>query len=190
MIQDLISRCFGVLYHPHYICTLLDNLGFSYQKARFVSDHLDEVKRLEWRHTKWPQVLRQARQRHALLLFGEEASFAQWGSLSYTWARKGQQPEVPTSGKRHASKVFGLIDYFSGRFFYKAPTGRFNSESYTTFLLDVLSQVAPQLTVVTSTTSQSGVAGYARDAHVASGVSSAAVAHGTPTVLAPSSNGR
>jgi transposase len=131
MIQDLIARRFGVLYHPHYICTLLDNLGFSYQKARFVSDHLDEVKRLEWRHTKWPRVLRQARQRQALLLFGDEASFAQWGSLSYTWARKGQQPEVPTSGKRHAYKVFGLIDYFSGRFFYKGHTGRFNSESYT-----------------------------------------------------------
>jgi transposase len=148
MIQDLIARRFGVLYHPHYICTLLDNLGFSYQKARFVSDHLDEVKRLEWRHTKWPRVLRQARQRQALLLFGDEASFAQWGSLSYTWARKGQQPEVPTSGKRHAYKVFGLIDYFSGRFFYKGHTGRFNSESYTAFLLDVLAQTPRHVFVI------------------------------------------
>ncbi len=32
--------------------TLLRNLGFSYQKARFVSDHLDEVKRQEWRSVK------------------------------------------------------------------------------------------------------------------------------------------
>src|SRR5262249_42680558 len=37
IIHDLIHRHFGVEYHPHYICTLLDNLGFSYQKARFVS---------------------------------------------------------------------------------------------------------------------------------------------------------
>jgi hypothetical protein len=36
-------------------------------------------------------------------------SFAQWGSLSYTWAPKGQQPEVLTSGKRKAYQVFGLI---------------------------------------------------------------------------------
>jgi hypothetical protein len=50
--------------------------------------------------------------------------------------------------------------------------------------------VALHLTVVTSTTAQSGVASYARDAHVASEVSSAAAAHGTPTILAPSSNGR
>jgi transposase len=148
MIQDLIQRRFGVAYHPHYICTLMDNLGFSYQKARFVSDHLNQAKRLEWHQTRWPQILRKARQRKALLLFGDEASFAQWGSLSYTWARKGQQPEVPTSGKRKAYKVFGLIDYFSGRLFYKAHTGRFNSESYAAFLRGVLSQTQQQVIVI------------------------------------------
>jgi transposase len=148
MIQDLIQRQFGVEYHPHYLCTLLKNMGFSYQKARFVSDHLNEAKRLEWRQTRWPKILRQARQQKALLLFGDEASFAQWGSLSYTWAPKGQQPEVPTSGKRKAYKVFGLIDYFSGRFFYKTHAGRFNSASYAAFLLDVLSQTTQHIVVI------------------------------------------
>jgi transposase len=148
MIQDLISRRFGVSYHPHYLATLLHNLGFSYQKARFVSDHLNETKRLEWRRVKWPAILRQARQRKALLLFGDEASFAQWGSLSYTWAPKGEQPEVRTSGKRKGYKVFGLIDYFSGRFFYKAHEGRFNSESYAAFLLDVLAQTRCHVMVI------------------------------------------
>ena len=148
MIQDLLERRFGVIYHPHYIATLLNNMGFSYQKARFVSDHLNEAKRLEWRQTRWPKILRQAKQRKALLLFGDEASFAQWGSLSYTWALKGKQPEVPTSGKRKAYKGFGLIDYFSGRFFYKAHTGRFNSQSYAAFLLDVLSQTTRPVVVI------------------------------------------
>jgi transposase len=148
MIQDLIQRRFGVAYHPHYVATLLHNLGFSSQKARLVSDHLNEAKRLAWRHRAWPRILRQARQRKALLLFGDEASFAQWGSLSYTWAPKGQQPEVPTSGKRKGYKVFGLIDYFSGRFFSKAHAGRFNSESYATFLCDVLSQTNQHVVVI------------------------------------------
>jgi transposase len=148
MIQDLIWRQFGVAYNPHYLSTLLNNMGFSYQKARFVSAHLNEAKRLEWRQTRWPKILRQARQKKALLLFGDEASFAQWGSLSYTWALKGQQPEVPTSGKRKGYKIFGLIDYFSGQFFYKSQTGRFNSESYTAFLLDVLSQTKKHVIVI------------------------------------------
>jgi len=137
MMQDLIQSRFGVWYHPPSLATLLHNLGFSSQKARFVSDHLNEAKRLEWRRCKWQRILRQARQRQALLLFGDAASFAQWGSLSYPWAPKGEPPEVPTSGTRKGYKVFGLIDYFSGRFFYKTHEGRFHAASYAAFWLDV-----------------------------------------------------
>ena len=45
-------------------------------------------------------------------------------------------------------KVFGLIDYFSGRFFYQAHTGRFNSESYAAFLRAVLSQTRQHVVVI------------------------------------------
>ena len=58
MVQDLIQRHCGGAYHPHSIATVLKNMGFSYQKARFVSAHLNEAKRLEWRHTRWPKMLR------------------------------------------------------------------------------------------------------------------------------------
>ena len=34
MIRVMIWREFGVLYNRHYVCTLLHNLGFSFQKAR------------------------------------------------------------------------------------------------------------------------------------------------------------
>src|SRR5215510_8898929 len=148
MMQDLIQTRFGISYHPHYLATLLHHLGFSYQKARFVSDHLHEAKRLEWCQTEWPRILRQARQRKALLLFGDEASFAQWGSLSSPWAPKGEQPAVPTSGKRKGYKVFGLIDYCSGRLFYKGHEGRFNAESYAAFLRVVLSQTRRHVVVI------------------------------------------
>ena len=115
LIRVLIWREFGVLYNRHYVCTLLHNLGFSFQKARFVSDHLDAAKRLAWLVEQWPALFRAAKRCQGLILFEDEASFAQWGSLSYTWAECGQQPEVPTSGKRTGYKVFGVIEYFSGR---------------------------------------------------------------------------
>src|SRR5712691_2726513 len=59
------------------------------------------------------------------ILFEDEASFAQRGSLSYTWSRRGHQPEVATSGKRKGSKVLGAIESFSGRLFYQGIEGRF-----------------------------------------------------------------
>jgi transposase len=138
LIRVLIWREFGVLYNRQYVCTLLHNLGFSFQKARFVSDHLDTAKRLAWLAAQWPAILRAAKRTKGLILFEDEASFAQWGSLSYTWARRGQQPEVPTSGKRKGYKVFGAIEYFSGRLFFQGIEGRFNSESYQTFLQMIL----------------------------------------------------
>ena len=113
LIRVLLWREFGVLYNRQYVCTLLHHLGFSFQKARFVSDHLDVARRQAWLQEKWPQILRAAKRRKGLILFEDEASFAQWGSLSYTWARRGHQPEVPTSGMRKGSKVFGAIEYFS-----------------------------------------------------------------------------
>ena len=148
LLRVLIEREFSVLYSRHYVCELLRNLGFTFQKARFVSDHLDEARRLAWRTEEWPQILKKARRRKALLLFGDEASFPQWGSLGYTWARRGQQPLVKTSGKRKGYKVFGLIDYFSGRFFHQAIAGRFNSENYQAFLREVLRQTRKHLFLI------------------------------------------
>lgn len=148
LIRVLIEREFGVAYNRFYVCELLRNLGYSFQKARFVSDHLDEVKRQAWISQEWPQILKAARRRKALILFGDEASFPQWGSLSYTWARRGEQPTVKTSGKRQGYKVFGLIEYFSGRFFYQGLEGKFTSQSYQAFLTSVLHQTRQPLFLI------------------------------------------
>jgi transposase len=148
LLRVLIWREFGVLYNRHYVCTLLHNLGFSFQKARFVSDHLDTARRQAWLQEEWPTILRAAKRRRGLILFEDEASFAQWGSLSYTWARRGQQPEVPTSGKRKGYKVFGAIEYFSGRLFYQGIEGRFNSDSYQAFLQGIMAQTTAHLFLI------------------------------------------
>jgi transposase len=148
LIRVLIWREFGVLYNRQYVCPLLHNLGFSFQKARFMSDHLDAATRLAWLEQKWPTIVRAATRRQGLILFEDEASFAQWGSLSYTWARRGRQPEVPTRGKRKGYKVFGAIEYFSGRLFYRGIEDRFNSESYQAFLQMILAHTTQHLFLI------------------------------------------
>jgi len=148
VVQDLIQREFGVLYNAHYLAEMLKGLGFSYQKARFVSDHLDEVNRFVWLKEVFPAFKQQAQAAGGLLLFGAEASFAQWGSLSSTWAVRGQQPLVATSGQRRGYKVFGLIEFFSGRLFYQGIEGKFNAASYISFLNLVLAQTNQALFVV------------------------------------------
>jgi len=151
MIQELIYRKFGALYNVKYLSEFLKNLGFSYQKARFAvggKDPDNELKRKIWAEETLPEIIAQARKQKAYLLFGDEASFPQWGSLTYTWAPIGEQPTVKTSGIRKGYKVFGLIDYFSGKFFYKTLEGRFNAESYKQFLWEVLSKTTKRIILV------------------------------------------
>ena len=140
LIQALIHEKFGILYNRFYVSELLHNLGLSYQKAHFVSNHLDEEARQQWMKEEWPRILSQAKQLGAPVFFGDEASFALWGSLSYTWAPVGQQPQVKTTGIRKGYKVFGCIEFFSGRLLYQGLEDRFNSDSYQVFLAYLLSQ--------------------------------------------------
>lgn len=148
MIQELISKRFHIVYDRHYVCQLLGQLGFSYQKAKFVSDHLNKEARTKWLEETWPQILAESQAKDAMILFGDEATCAMWGSLGYTWSPRGQQPEIKTSGKRKGYKLLGLIDYFSGQFFYQAITGRFNSVAYQAFLTHVLQQTSCHLILI------------------------------------------
>jgi transposase len=148
LLQQVIWREFHVTYNVQYVATLLHNLGFSFQKARFVSDHLDAVARAAWLAHTWPAWRARAEAAGGLLLFGDEASFAQWGSLGYTWAPVGQQPVVRTTGRRKAYKVFGLIEFFSGRLFSRGIDGKFNAQSYQAFLEWVLGQTTEPLFLV------------------------------------------
>ncbi len=57
-------------------------MGFSYQKAKFVSDPLDEKARKKWLKQTWPEIRKLAHEKDSLVLFGDEALFPQWGCLS------------------------------------------------------------------------------------------------------------
>ncbi len=144
MIAVMIERAFGVTYHPRSVCRLLHQIGLTYQKAAFVSDKRDDEEhertRRRWEQETWPSIVKRARQLKAVILFGDEVSFAQWGSLCRTWAPRGKQPKVPTCGKRKGMKVFGVIEVAHGDFLSLECEGKFNGEASTRFLKVVLSR--------------------------------------------------
>jgi transposase len=148
LIQQVIYQEFGVMYNRHYVCELLHNLGFSYQKAKFVAAGQDANRRRRWMQGRWPRIRRKAKKRRALLLFEDEASFSQGGSLSYTWAPKGQQPIIKTSGKHSTYKVFGAIDFFTGWSFYQGITENFNSQTYQAYLQKLLSATSRHIFLI------------------------------------------
>jgi len=123
MINVLIKKEFGVSYQERYLPTLLKIMGLSYQKAKFESDRLDNdehnAKRKKWIEKQLPEIIEKAKKEGSIVLFGDEVSFALWGSLGRTWAPIGKQPVVKTTGNRRGLKIFGAIDLMQGGFFYR-----------------------------------------------------------------------
>ena len=69
----------------------------------------------------------------AALLFADEASFRQDPSIHQTWARRGHQPFIPTTGQRNTQKIFGAVDLYQPKFYYQHGSV-FNGQSYAWFL--------------------------------------------------------
>ena len=147
-IRVLLWREGGVRDQRHSGAPFLPNLGFSLHKARLVSAPLDAAQRLAWLPAKWPAMFRAAKRRGGLSLCAAEASGAQWGSRSDTWARRGQQPEGPPSGKRTGDTVCGALASFSGRRFSQGLEGRFHAEQYHTCWRMRRAQTAEHLFVI------------------------------------------
>ena len=140
MVREMILQRFGVPYSAAYIAQLLKNLGYSFRKAGFVAGRKDAEPRRKWLEETWPEIARLAKKKKSQILFGDEASFPQWGSLTRTWSKRGRQRESKTSGIRKGYKVLGFIDYFTGRFFSMGHEGRLNSEVCERFIRGILSR--------------------------------------------------
>ena len=138
MIQNLIFNLYSIEYSVKYIPQLMKRIGLSYQKAKFDLNNCDTEARKIWLEKTWPAIKLLASRKQASILFEDEASFSMLGSLAYTWAPRGKQPTIKTSGNRKSYKVFGAIEYGSGKLHYKGHTGKLNAETYIDFLKYVL----------------------------------------------------
>jgi len=77
------------------------------------------------------------------LIHADEASFRQDSTLHWTWARRGHQPEFPTTGQRKSVKVFGCVDVYTAQFLYRRDVV-FNAVTYLTFLEQVARHYYPR----------------------------------------------
>ncbi len=149
MVAHLIYEMWGIEYSIKYIPELLKSLKLTYQKAKFEPSVRDVKARIEWYNKTWESILKKAKKNGEKIFFQDEASFAMWGSLAYTWGKKGTQPIVKTSGKRKNYKVFGAIEYFTGQFISQGlENGKLNASTYIDFLTHLLSRTKGDIILI------------------------------------------
>jgi hypothetical protein len=76
----------------------------------------------------------------ALLLFGDAASSPPWGTLAYTWVRRGHQLMVKTAANRKEYKVLGVIESCPGQLWDHGQAGRLNSDASIALRTRILEQ--------------------------------------------------
>jgi len=75
-----------------------------------------------------------ARSEGAVIVYEDEASFRQTPTLYRTWARRGQQPQIPTRGQRNTQKILGAVSVPQGDFVWRHQTEYFNAQTYLSFV--------------------------------------------------------
>lgn len=73
-----------------------------------------------------------------MITYEDEASYRQTPTLYRTWARRGQQPQIPTLGQRNTQKILGAVSVPAGDFVWRHQTEYFNAQTYLSFVDEVL----------------------------------------------------
>jgi hypothetical protein len=86
-----------------------------------------------WLTKRLPAIRRAATRCRGVVVFEDEASFWQDGSLHRTWSRVGVQPRVDTYGARKTAHIFGAVALDTAKFTFRF-ADVFNGATFFEFL--------------------------------------------------------
>lgn len=99
-IRHLIKHEFGIEYHEKHMPRLLKWLGLElkFPERRALEQDTKAVR--EWKHKRFPEILKYAKNKRALLFYADEAIISLIPYVGKTWAFPNTKPIVRVSGKR------------------------------------------------------------------------------------------
>lgn len=109
LVSQLILDRFGVAYHHDHVGVILHRLGYSYQRPALRARERDEARIAAWRQETWPAIVKRSRERHATIVFADEAGFRMIPLVKKQWAQRGQTPVV-----KHRNRWFRKVSVIGG----------------------------------------------------------------------------
>lgn len=99
-IRHLIKHEFGIEYHAKHMPRLLKWLGLElkFPERRAIEQDPKSVR--EWKQNRFPEILKYAKKKRALLFYADEAVISLIPYVGKTWALPNKKPIVRVSGKR------------------------------------------------------------------------------------------
>lgn len=137
MIGQVIYRKFGVKLSKSSVCRLLAQLGLTPQRPvwRAYQQRPEEVQK--WLQEEYPLIRRLAKQKKALIFFGDEAGVRSDHHAGTTWALKGKTPVVSSTGARFGLNLMSAVSA-QGEFRFMTVKGRVGAVQFIEFIKRLL----------------------------------------------------
>ena len=98
-IRHLIKHKFKIEYHPKHMPRLMKNLGLELKFPERRAFEQDPVALRKWKNSRFPEILKTAKKKRALLFYSDEAMISLIPYIGKTWAMPNKKPIVRVSGK-------------------------------------------------------------------------------------------
>jgi len=137
MVGQLIEQRLGINLSKASVCRLLGQLGLTPQRPvwRAYQQKPDEVQR--WLKKDYPRIKQLARQKKALIYFGDEAGVRSDHHAGTTWAPKGRTPVVSSTGARFGLSLISAVSA-QGEFRFMTVKGRVRAAQFIDFIKRLL----------------------------------------------------
>jgi hypothetical protein len=134
--NDWASK-FGVKLSKSSVCRLLVQLGLTPQRPvwRAYQQRPEEVQK--WLREEYPRIRRLAKQKKALIFFGDEAGVRSDHRAGTTWAVKGKTPIVSSAGARFGLNLISAVSA-QGEFRFMTVKGRVGATQFIEFIKRLL----------------------------------------------------
>jgi transposase len=137
MVGQAIYDRFGIKISKASACRLLGQLGLTPQRPiwRAYQQRSEEVQK--WLQEEYPRIRHLARQKKAMIFFGDEAGVRSDHHSGTTWAIKGKTPIVSTTGARFGTNIISAVSA-QGEFRFMTVNGRVGAAVFIEFIKRLL----------------------------------------------------
>lgn len=139
-IAEVIQNEFGVEYNTTYVWQILRAMNYSAQMPLATAMEKNPEYVESWLRDQYPEYLKEAQERKALILFLDESGMQSRPNVRRTWAPRGERPKMRVCEKRDKISIVSAVST-EGDLFFAISEESMNEDHIILFLEQLLREI-------------------------------------------------
>jgi transposase len=140
MVRQLVWRTYGVNLSVQSLGYLLRAMGMSFQRPKYRATQQDRIAIESWKNETFPNIVREAHEAGAAVMFGDEAAVRSDYHAGGTWSPIGNTPIVDKTGDRFTINMISAVGP-DGDFHFSLIDGSCNSAAFIEYCRDLMADM-------------------------------------------------